>query len=35
MADKNAKAIEEMRHKSYNKECMDCQEKVGTISPTI
>lgn len=28
MADKNAKLIEELRTRPYNKECMICQEKV-------
>lgn len=29
MADKNAKAIEELRKEPKNKECMDCHEKVS------
>ena len=28
MAEKNVKAIEELRRKPKNKECMDCHEKV-------
>lgn len=32
MAEKNAKAIEEIRRKPKNKECMDCHEKVIDLS---
>jgi len=35
MADKNSKTIEELRQRAYNKECMDCLEKVGLLFHSI